>query len=472
MGRLRRAATLMALLIISGLAACAVPGLPSRESGGGSRSAPPPVELRDVEQLLRGRAHDVPPFEGQDRLQLDILLAEVERRNPSLEAKRRAWNAARARAPQVAALDDPDVSLMIGPRTLDRIGRSRSGGDLDFAYKPEISQKLPYPGKLRLRGEVAEHEADAVRADEFTLREQLLAEAKQAYFEFFITHRALEINARAQDILEDTIANAVARYEAGTSSKQDALQAEIERERLRHRDVMLRRMQRVALARLNSLLNRRPELPLPPPPKAISMPAIPDARESLQELAIRQRPELQVTAARLAAAETRVVLARREFYPDFRVTAAYDAFWQESDLRPMVGFGLNIPLQQSARRAALLQAREEEAAARSELEAQAARVLFEVEVSLQRLTEALHGSEVFEWGLLPAAHENLDAALAGYAAGELDLAAVLIAQRALLDIEFETIELQIDANKSFAELERAVGGSLHDSALHREEHGS
>jgi outer membrane protein, heavy metal efflux system len=432
----------------------------------------PPVELRDVERLLAGRAHDAPVFEGHETLALDVLLAEVERRNPSLEAKRRAWNAARARAPQVTALDDPDFSFTIGPRTLDRIGRSRSEGDTGFAYKPELSQKLPFPGKLRLRGEVSEHQADAAHAEQLGVRDQLLAEAKEAYFEFFLAQRALEINAGAQDILEDTIANAVARYEAGTAIKQDALQAEVERERLRHRDVMLHRMERVALARLNSLLNRRPELPLPPPPEAMSLPAIPASREKLQRLALRQRPELQATAARLDGAEAGVALARREFYPDFMVSAAYDAFWQESELRPMVGFGLNIPLQQSRRKAALLEAEEEAAAARAELEEQAAQVVLEVEVGLQHLMEAVHGGELFEQRLVPAARENLEAALAGYAAGELELAAVLTAQRSLLDIELEMIELQVDARKSFAGLERAVGAPLHDSDLAGEEHGS
>ena len=53
-----------------------------------------------------------------------------------------AWQAASARYPQVISLDDPIVAGTIGPGTI-----APDDPDVHFAYRLEISQKLPFPGK-------------------------------------------------------------------------------------------------------------------------------------------------------------------------------------------------------------------------------------------------------------------------------------------------------------------------------------
>ena len=47
------------------------------------------------------------PFDGQAELSVEQLVAEVQARNPSLQAASAAWRAAAARYPQAVSLDDP-----------------------------------------------------------------------------------------------------------------------------------------------------------------------------------------------------------------------------------------------------------------------------------------------------------------------------------------------------------------------------
>lgn len=447
---------------------CALPPgaeMASVAGGGGSRSAPAVIQ-HDIRALLADKAREPEPLAFEGVLTLEVLLDEVLARNPSLEARRHAWLAAEARAPQVSALEDPQFSFMFAPRLIDRVGQGSETGpmgeteELGFAYKPEISQAIPWPGKRALRAEAADHGADAEFHDAVEIRERLLNETKDAFYELFFADRALEINTVNLQILDDLVANARSRYEAGTTHLQEALQAELDRERLHHREVELRRMNGVARARINTLLNRSPAAELPPPPVSLPVPGAERDRAALQRASLNDRPELQAAAARLEAARTEVQRARKEFYPDFMVSAAFDAFWQETDLRPMLGFGLNIPIQQGRRRAALREAEERLAAAGAELERVAAGVALEVEVALQRLTESVHGSDLYRDRLLPVARENVESALAGYESGALDMSAVLMAQKALMDMQLAAIGLQVDARRRLAELERAVGRSL------------
>src|ERR1700691_4736754 len=95
---------------------------------------------------------------------LSQLLAEAGANNPQISAADHGAGAARQVAPQMTTLPDPRFTyqqLSVGsPKPF--AGYTNS----DFAYiGVGASQELPYPGKLRLRGDVAERDADTKRAE-------------------------------------------------------------------------------------------------------------------------------------------------------------------------------------------------------------------------------------------------------------------------------------------------------------------
>src|SRR5258708_40040596 len=92
------------------------------------------------------------------------LLAEAEANNPQVSAADHGARAARQMAPQVTTLPDPKFTYQqfsVGsPKPF--AGYTNS----DFAYiGVGASQELPYPGKLRLRGQVADRDADTKQAE-------------------------------------------------------------------------------------------------------------------------------------------------------------------------------------------------------------------------------------------------------------------------------------------------------------------
>src|ERR1700751_289648 len=92
------------------------------------------------------------------------LLAEAQANNPQISAADHGARAARQMAPQVTTLPDPKITyqqMSVGsPKPF--AGYTNS----DFAYVGVgASQEFPYPGKLRLRGQVADREAETKQAD-------------------------------------------------------------------------------------------------------------------------------------------------------------------------------------------------------------------------------------------------------------------------------------------------------------------
>jgi outer membrane protein TolC len=75
------------------------------------------------------------------QLDLGSLVHEARENNPEIQAARQRWEAAKAIIPQVQTLPDPMVTVGY-----------ENGLEREWMYG--VSQEFPFPGKLRLRGEV------------------------------------------------------------------------------------------------------------------------------------------------------------------------------------------------------------------------------------------------------------------------------------------------------------------------------
>jgi outer membrane protein TolC len=394
-------------------------------------------------------------------LDRSALVATILERNPSIEAARQAWRAALARHPQVTALEDPVLGYGVAPRSF---GVSR----LDDAHVVDVSQAIPFPGKLGLRGEVARAEADAARGDLEAVRLRLATMGSLLFDDHYFVMRALEINARHARLLEELQRSALSRYEAGEASQQDPLQAETELARIVQRDLELRAQQRVVGQRLNTLLHRPVDAALPPAPSALAPPALPFApqeAEPLADAALGVRPELEAAEARVRARAAQVRVARHEFLPDFTLVANYNARLPIRENRPFVGVRLNVPLQLGRRRAALDEARAQLARAESERAAMADEVRLSVHRALEEYQQARAVAALFDARLLPTARDRVGAARVGFETGRNGFLELIDAQRELLRIELDREQAATEVSRNAAELLAALGHRPGDTGV-------
>ena len=131
------------------------------------------------------------------------------------------------------------------------------------------------------------------------------------------------------------------------ATEQDVLQADVELADLESRRTELLRDRQVAAARINTLLHREVDYPLPPPPTQIEMADALPGVEVLRQAALQSRPDLAALLARVRMEEANRELADREYWPDLEVMAKYDAF-MPVDIRPQVGLNVNVPFGNSS----------------------------------------------------------------------------------------------------------------------------
>ncbi len=390
-------------------------------------------------------------FEGAVHLDRRALIERVLERNPTVRAARYAWRAALARYPQVTALEDPTLGVGVAPLSF-------GSNEVEDAEKFDLSQRFPFPGKLRLRGEAALGEAEAASHDLGAVQLRLATLASLLFDDYYVAARSLELNAEHIALLEDFQRIATARYEAGAASQQDPIQAETELTHAQHREILYSTTLRVTAEQINALLRRAPQMALPPPPARAELPEALDLPiDQLRAQALAAHPELAAAGARITAGQARVALARREYFPDVTLVGAYDRLRPADDLQPFVGIQLSVPLQLGRRRAALEEAEARLEQVRSERTALEDEVLVGVESAADRLAEAHHEVHFYGDRLLPAARDRVEAARAGFETGRNSFLALIDAERNLRDVELAYEQTLANVSRRRAELDRARG---------------
>ena len=361
--------------------------------------------------------------------------------------------AAAARYPQAISLDDPIVAATISPRLF-------GSHEMEGGYRVEASQKYPWPGKLSLRGQYAASEARAAGHDVNDTRLQLIESAYNAFADYYLAERGLDVNRESLRLLRAFRNNAETLYKTGKVQQQDLLQADVEIGQQRQRQLTLMRMRRVAQARINTLLHLPPESPVPPSPGEVpTRGTLPD-ETTLRAVALARRPDLQAMADHIEAERAALCLAHKEYYPDFEAMAAYDEFWNERQLRPQLAVRMNLPVRLAKRDAAVREAEAKLGERIAELNRLTDEVNFAVDQAYQETGESDKTVSLYEKTILPAAEQNVKSAQTSYITSKIPFISLIEAERSVVDLRDRYYEATADAFRRRAALERAVGGPL------------
>ncbi len=437
-------------------------GRPRRGGAPRLEPLPPPAAcpVAAVAQVQKASCQQTPPPVATDlavasELSADALVVQVLTRNPSLAQMVAAADAAEARYPQAVSLEDPMLGAAGSPRIFDHTD--------DGGYRFELSQKYPWPGKLRLRGENAAAEARAAGQDVEDVRLRLAQAARDAFADYYLAGRGLAVNREALDLLAGIQSNQETLFKTGKAPESDLLQTRVEIGRRRERQLTLERMLRVARARINTLLHLPPDAPLPPPPARVpAVGPLPD-EASLGALALAQRPDLKALAERIAAEQASLALAHKDYYPDFEVMAAYDDFWGERPLRPQLAVRMNLPIRLARRDAAVHEAEAKINQRIAELNRLTDDVNLAVDQAYQETVESDQTVRLYERNILSDAELNVKSAQTSYTTGKIPAVTLLDAERNLIDLRDRRYEALAEAFRRRAALERAVGGPLQPS---------
>ena len=383
-----------------------------------------------------------------DTFRLADAVSLARQANPMLLAARLTAEAAGERVRPAGAL--PDLRLELG--LMNRmIGDPGSTVEPMTMNQVQVSQMLPWPGKLGFSRERTSRLAAAARLDAQEAERMLGARVRSVYYQTAYLDRAIAIMDRSRDLLRDILTVAQTRYGVGEALQQDVLQAQVAVARMTE-DITAMGAERVGYAaRLNALLGRSARDSVGDLELSFTTSPAPSA-DSLMRLAVQNRPALAAAGERTRAAEAAVRAARREIYPDLMVGLSYGARPQYADMGSVM-IGITVPLWAGARQ---LPMRREMAAMESMTRAEAldlANQTFAMLVELAAMAERSRNlSELYGSSILPQARAAVESALSAYRVGRVNFMSVVENQMTVNRYETERVRLIAAYHTALAEI--------------------
>jgi outer membrane protein TolC len=390
-------------------------------------------------------------------LSLAKLVQEATERNPEILAAERAVEAKRARIPQAGAWSDPTVSLSYAGNVVPPFTVMR--GDPSSNRQLMVEQMIPYPGKTRLRTQIATREADAETLAYEAVARRVAAEVKQAYFDLAHIDRSLAILQKDREALAGFEKVTEIRFSVGKAAQQDVLRAQLEITRLAQRETTLTQQRRTLEAQLNSLLN----IPIDSPvgtPAAVKPSAFAYTQEQLQEAAQANYPVLKQRQTMVDQNRLSVDLARKERRPDFSVGYAY---MQRDGMPDMYAITLSTSLPIFHRRkqdmaiteaaANLESARLMQANELTVLRYQVQQDFLEIQATEQLL-------KLYSQGIAPQSSLTLESSISSYETGGVDFLNVISNFQVVIDAELDYHMQVTNHEKALARLEEVTGLNL------------
>lgn len=385
---------------------------------------------------------------------LDEYLKYAAGHNPELNAAFESWQAERNTAAQRGALPDPSISYAHYFEEVEtRVGpQERRFG---------ISQKFPAFGKRGLRRSVAEESAGMAESAYRERGLKLNYEVVSAYADLYLLKRRLNISKEHMILVEQLESAVSARYRSG-APLAPLTRIQVELGRLEDRVRSLEQMRRPLQVRMNVLLGRPPQTPVPDPASLPSV-SIPD-RNALLVAAFESNPKLEQFRHLSEQARLQQSLARREWLPDIMLELQYidtgDASMQvrESGKDPVIGMvSLNLPLWFGKKNAAVREAAYRGHAAQFALENRRQLLVSELEQTLFELDDARRKIGLYRDTLIPKARESFLVTRQAYEAGSEEFAALTDATRQLLEFKLAYEEALAGQLKMQAKLSMQSG---------------
>ena len=379
------------------------------------------------------------PVWPEDRpLTLDEYLTQVDTANPGLSAAQQRTEAQRNRVKPAGTLDDPFIAFGV-----DEIPFGENNAQ---AYRYQISQSFPFPGKLRAREKIAALKADT--AEQETQRRELKVIATQLFYRAFYNTQASNLNLQLQTLVRAAMQSAKARYEAGgTTEHHDWLLAKMELATLAVEQQKLQRERLWLRTSLNELRGQPAEDELVI--NAVDF-ANTSANTAPNDAAFSQQPEMAALDTQAQQSASEYKLAKMSYYPDFVVQMMAmeprnmgEMGTEKSNWGVMVG--MTVPLYFGRKQSHLVKAaRFEQQAVESDKVYLRNKLISESVNAKQALISARDLVKLYETDVLPNTNLALADARSAYQSRRMNLSQYVAIEKIQAIQQLELIAARID----------------------------
>jgi outer membrane protein TolC len=282
---------------------------------------------------------------------------------------------------------------------------------------------------------MAARDTESLEAMHDLLKLRTAARVKELYFDLFLAYRNIHLLQDRRVLFVRIEDLTLARYAAGKAMQQEVLMAQTEKYMLLEKEEMFKQKIRSLEAMLHAAIGREKGPPLGRPVDPVYQTFLLGADEAFR-MALIHSPEIKARNKMIEAANAKVQMARKEYFPDFTVNASY--FSRTGEFKDMwsATTTINIPLYYKTKQEpAVLEAEASLNQAKQELEAVKLMVSAAVQDNHSMIKSSDKLMDLYKTGLIPKNTQDVELALSGYATGRTEAIVVISRLKTLLDYE-------------------------------------
>ncbi len=388
------------------------------------------------------------------------LTGEAMKNKPEIVAAQKKYEAARQRPTQESSLPDPMISL-----GYSSVGNPLPGAGLGSQALANVgvmvSQEVPFPGKLKLKGDMAVKEAQAEFEQYQAVELAVISRLKQAYYHLQYAYAASDLLVRNRDLLEKLLKVTEDRYSVGQAAQQDVFKAQTQISILETRLVKLEQERKSREAEIASILNRPAGSPVGRPedvtPKELTV-----TLEDLFASARRNSPMLGRDQKMIERSELAVNMARKEYYPDVTLNAGY---YSMGSMPPMyeVRAAVKVPIYfWRKQRAGVNEQVSNLSQARRNYEATDQALRYRIQDDFLMAQASSRLMKLYTQTVVPQGNLALESSLSTYETGSVEFLSVLTNFAMVLDYEMSYYDEALSYALALSRLEEMTGQPLTD----------
>lgn len=389
-----------------------------------------------------------------EELELNKVIFEALRCNPKIRALKRKIAALKHNKPQAETRPDPVAGLAYQSEGY------KPNLDERFSYiRISLGQTFPWPGKLKLKGQVVEDETLVQLATLTAIQLDIESQVKEIFYDLYLFHKDIDIIESRIDLYSRIEKAAIARYSTGLGSQQDILMAQTEKYKLIAQLDELNQQIDSAKAMLNAIIARDANSPLGLP-KQIKQKLYNENLDSLIKTAYENSPELYAKKYSINKEQTANLLSKKDYYPDIYVDGSI-AF-RGRQFKDLVKLETKIPLPlyyKSKQNNAVKETEEKIIEAKYEYQYSKYNLSSDIRKNHSTITTAERLMKLYDEALINKTYQDFELALAGYTTGDNDALTVITRLNSLIKYELLYWQQYVEREKAIARIKKLIGAS-------------
>jgi len=380
--------------------------------------------------------------------------------NPQLKVQKLEWQRLIHQYKQVTSLNDP---TLVYSESLSPIETRLGPQDRVLS----LNQKLPYRGKLALKGEVVKKDIEMAKVKYDKASRDLTVSLKQAFFELVYLENAIKITTQNKRLLEQVNQVATADYASNVSALNDVAKAQSQYAQVAYDLTLLEELRSTEKTRINTILNRAPEFSF----EINSQTRMPAAfKHEVASLYQWAESNEEITLADIAIQKSQVQSKLSDYAskPNFILGARYSQIGARDvpNLRDngkdafSINFGMSIPLNRGKNDAIKEQAKLQHLKQVENKKTIQNQLRNAVKSTYFKLNNAYRQTVLYKDNLIPQANRAAQIAQLQYRENKGSIASYLETQSAWLNFQLAYQRAVADYWSNLTQMEKLTGKKL------------